>query len=80
MPPRERMLAAYEGRKPDCVPASAPYLFLSDADHWAETTSLPMWGMGSVLAPKSRYEWHLAITLGEGKEPYGMSPSGQFIC
>jgi len=38
-----------------------------------------MWGMGSVLAPKSRYEWHLAITLGEGKEPHGMSPSGQFI-
>lgn len=50
MTPRERMLAAYEGRKPDCVPASAPYLFLSDADHWAETTSLPLWKF---------YEWRL---------------------
>jgi galactose mutarotase-like enzyme len=37
-----------------------------------------MWGMGSVLAPKSRFEWHLAITLGEGKEPLGMSPIGEF--
>ena len=37
-----------------------------------------MWGMGSVLAPKSSHEWHLAITLGEGKEPQGMSPSGRF--
>ena len=37
-----------------------------------------MWGMGSVLAPKSRHEWHLIITLGEGKEPHGISPSGEF--
>ena len=37
-----------------------------------------MWGMGSVLAPKSRHEWQLIITLSEGKEPHGMSTSGEF--
>jgi uroporphyrinogen-III decarboxylase len=45
---RERMLAAYEGKAPDCVPAAAPYMFLSDADHWTEATGLPVWKF---------YEW-----------------------
>jgi hypothetical protein len=37
-----------------------------------------MWGMGSVLAPKGSHEWHLAISLGEGKEPRGMTAGGEF--
>jgi hypothetical protein len=45
---RERVLAAYEGRMPDCVPASAPYIMLSNADHWVEATGLPVWKF---------YEW-----------------------
>jgi hypothetical protein len=36
------------------------------------------WGMGSVLPPGSRFEWHLVIALAAGKEPLGMSASGEF--
>lgn len=38
-----------------------------------------MWGMGSVLAPGEKREWHLAITVSEGREPSAMSPGGSFL-
>lgn len=37
------------------------------------------WGMGSVLPPGSRLEWHLVISLAAGKEPLAMSASGEFL-
>jgi galactose mutarotase-like enzyme len=37
------------------------------------------WGMDSVLPPGSRLEWHLVIALASGKEPLGMSPSGELV-
>jgi galactose mutarotase-like enzyme len=38
-----------------------------------------LWDMGSVLAPGTPYEWHLAITLAEGGEPCGMNGKGEFV-
>ena len=38
-----------------------------------------MWETGSVLKPGERREWHLAISVAEGKEPSAMSPSGDFL-
>ena len=37
-----------------------------------------MWGMGSQLAPGATYEWHLVISVAEGKEPRGVTPRGEF--
>lgn len=48
MTPKQRMLAAMEGREVDCYPVAAPYIMLSDADHWEELTGLPIWKF---------YEW-----------------------
>jgi len=38
-----------------------------------------MWGMGSVLAPGARVEWHLSITVSEGKEPRAMTAGGGLV-
>ncbi|MGO8694736.1 MAG: hypothetical protein ACLQMF_13825 [Rectinemataceae bacterium] len=38
-----------------------------------------MWAMGSVLPPKSRFEWHLAIALAAGRAPAGMDERGNFV-
>ncbi len=38
-----------------------------------------MWGMGSVLAPGSSYEWDLVISLGQGPEPRRMDRNGGFV-
>jgi len=38
-----------------------------------------MWGMASVIAPGAAYEWHLAITLGQGSEPRAMDREGNFV-
>lgn len=51
MSPKERMFAAIEGKKLDYYPVSAPYLMLSNADHWVELTGLPVWKF---------YEWTFA--------------------
>ncbi len=36
-----------------------------------------MWGMGSRLAPGETREWHLVITVAEGREPRGMTERGE---
>ena len=51
MTPGERMYAAIEGRKLDSYPVTAPYTFLSNADHWTELTGLPIWRF---------YEWTIS--------------------
>jgi hypothetical protein len=38
-----------------------------------------MWGMGSVLEPGKPYEWHLVISLAEGREPRGVKGNGEFL-
>ncbi|MGO9310518.1 MAG: hypothetical protein ACLQDL_16035 [Spirochaetia bacterium] len=38
-----------------------------------------MWGIGSVLAPASRMEWHLVIAVSDGPEPIGMNAAGDFL-
>lgn len=48
---REWMYAAIEGRKLDKFPAIAPYVMLSNADHWVEVTGEPVWKF---------YEWTYA--------------------
>lgn len=45
---KERMYAAIEGRKLDNFPVMAPYIMLSNADHWVEVTGEPVWKF---------YEW-----------------------
>ena len=54
---KERIYAAIEGRKTDSCPVGAPYLMLSNADHWEELTRLPVckyfeWSVTSDL------KWH----------------------
>jgi len=36
-----------------------------------------MWGMGSQLAPGATCTWHLVISVAEGREPRGVSPTGE---
>jgi len=43
MTPKERMTALFERRPVDVCPVIAPYIMLSDADHWEELTGLPTW-------------------------------------
>lgn len=43
MTSKERVYAAIEGRHVDFYPVAAPYLMLSNADHWVELTGLPVW-------------------------------------
>jgi hypothetical protein len=38
-----------------------------------------MWGMGSVLEPGETREWHLAITISEGREPTAMTAGGELV-
>ena len=38
-----------------------------------------MWGMGSVLEPGARREWHLTITVSEGGEPREMTAGGDLV-
>lgn len=38
-----------------------------------------MWGMGSALPPGGSREWHLVVSLAEGKPPRGMTPDGRFV-
>ena len=38
-----------------------------------------MWGMGSALGRGARLEWHLAITVSEGKEPRAMTAGGELV-
>jgi uroporphyrinogen-III decarboxylase len=61
MTSKERMFAAIEGRKPDCFPVAAPYLMLSNADHWVELTGLPVWKF---------YEWSISTDLDWHTEMY----------
>ena len=48
MTPKERMYAALEGKPLDFYPVFAPYIHLSNADHWEEVTGEPIWKF---------YEW-----------------------
>jgi hypothetical protein len=48
---REWMYAAIEGRQLEHFPVIAPYVFLSNADHWVQVTGEPVWKF---------YEWTLA--------------------
>lgn len=43
MTPKERMYAALEGRPVDFYPVFAPYIHLSNNDHWEEVTGEPVW-------------------------------------
>jgi len=38
-----------------------------------------MWGMNSVLNPAETRQWHLAISIANGKEPRALSPDGEFL-
>ncbi|MHB9134105.1 MAG: uroporphyrinogen decarboxylase family protein [Armatimonadota bacterium] len=49
--PRQRVYAAIEGKALDYYPVTAPYLMLSNADHWCDLTGLPVWQF---------YAWTLA--------------------
>lgn len=48
---REWVTAAIEGRKLEHYPVIAPYVMLSNADHWVEVTGEPVWKF---------YEWTLS--------------------
>lgn len=50
MTPRERMLATFAGQPVDCFPVTAPYLMLTQSDHWTKITGLP---------PQDYYRWCL---------------------
>jgi hypothetical protein len=50
MTPRERMLASFIGQPVDCFPVTAPYLMLTQSDHWTKLTGQPGWTF---------YEWNL---------------------
>jgi len=56
---REWMYAAIEGEKLDHFPVYAPYVMLSNADHWTEVTGEPVWKF---------YEWALAEPALHAKE------------
>ncbi len=76
-------------------PAAVPYLgmWLNEGGYCGQYNVAPepatgamdridfanMWGMGSVLGPAERREWHLIIALAEGPEPRGLSERGQFV-
>jgi len=61
MTPKERMYAVLKGEKPDIWPVTAPYLMLSNADHWEELTGLPVW---------KYYEWLRSPDLNWHREIY----------
>lgn len=46
--PKQRVLAVLHGRAIDRFPVVAPYLFLTQCDHWCEITGQPAWTF---------YEW-----------------------
>lgn len=50
MTPRERMLASFAGQPVDRFPVTAPYLMLTQSDHWTKITGLP---------PQEFYRWCL---------------------
>ena len=50
MTPRERMLATFARQPVDCFPVTAPYLMLTQSDHWTKITGQPSWTF---------YEWNL---------------------
>jgi len=43
MTPRQRMLASFAGQPVDCFPVTAPYLMLTQADHWTKYTRQESW-------------------------------------
>lgn len=43
MTPRERMLSTFAGQPVDCFPVTAPYLMLTQADHWVNYTRQESW-------------------------------------
>ena len=61
MTPKDRMYAVIEGRRPDVWPVAAPYIWLSNADHWVELTGLPVWKF---------YEWANSADLESHGEMY----------
>ena len=46
--PKQRVLAALSGQSADRFPVAAPYIFLTQCDHWCEITGQPAWTF---------YEW-----------------------
>lgn len=55
---REWMISAIEGRGLDKYPVMAPYVMLSNADHWAEVTGEPVWKF---------YEWTISDPAAHAK-------------
>ena len=55
------MYAVFEGRKPDVWPVAAPYVMLSNADHWEELTGLPIW---------KYFEWHYSADMDYRRRMY----------
>lgn len=66
MTPKERMYAAIEGKKPDVCPVAAPYIQLSNVDHWEELTGLPVW---------KYYEWLVSTDINRYKEIFRLMQS-----
>ena len=63
MTPRERMFAALEGREVDRCPVFAPYIHLSNSDHWHEVT-------GKSTADFYRWNSLLSDQYAEGFEQF----------